>query len=184
MRDSAQIDTPLSSPRTRAVAIFLSAVLQTYAQLLCMPFIPLRHLWHVSLNPDLVAFCEYWKGRWKEHQSSNLHIQVLTDHFWGCVGGFYEIMPPFYLPKFTIVRVLLTFLEVCKFTFCDRKGYCVCYISLWCLLCWSICSSLQVGFGALRKSSDLGCPSGSKQLAYIRAQFNYLIWLVKNSQCC
>ena len=43
-------------PRTRAVAIFLSAVLQTYAQPLCLPFSLLRHLSHVSLNPDLVAF--------------------------------------------------------------------------------------------------------------------------------
>jgi hypothetical protein len=41
-------------PRTRAVAIFLSAVLQTYAQPLCLPSSLLRH---VSLNPDLLAFC-------------------------------------------------------------------------------------------------------------------------------
>ena len=56
MRLSVPIDTPLSIPRTRAVAIFLSAVLQTYALLLCLPFSLLRHLSHVSLNPDLVAF--------------------------------------------------------------------------------------------------------------------------------
>ena len=43
-------------PRTRAVAIFLPAVLQAYAQPLCLPFSLLRHLWHVSLNPDLFAF--------------------------------------------------------------------------------------------------------------------------------
>ena len=36
----------------------------------------------------------FWKGRWKQHQSYNRHIQAPTDHFWGCVGGFYEIMPP------------------------------------------------------------------------------------------
>ena len=68
----------------------------------------------------------YWKGRWKEHQSSNRHIQAPTDHFWGCVGVFYEIMPPcrpLTGSEFTNVRVFLTFLEVCKFTtFCDRKG--------------------------------------------------------------
>ena len=56
-----------------------------------------------------------------------LYIQVPTDHFWGCMGGFYEIMPPcrpLTGSKFTIVRVCLTFLEVRKFTtFCDRKGY-------------------------------------------------------------
>ena len=42
-------------------------------------------------------------------------------------GCFSEVMPQCSPPtwsKFTIVRVLLTFLEVCKFTtFCDRKGY-------------------------------------------------------------
>ena len=82
--------------------------------------------------------CFFWKGRWKEHQSSNryVHIQVPTDHFWGCVG---EIISPPWRPltdvpytateedlgsEFTNVRVL--FLEVCKFTtFCDRKGYTV-----------------------------------------------------------
>ena len=31
-------------PRMRAVAIFLSVVLQTYRQPLCLPFIMLRHL--------------------------------------------------------------------------------------------------------------------------------------------
>ena len=53
MRNSVQIDTPLSS---RARALWRSSVLQTYAQPLCLPFSLLRHLWHVSLNPDLVAF--------------------------------------------------------------------------------------------------------------------------------
>ena len=99
-------------PRTGAVAIFLPAVLQTY-------FSQLRHLWHNSLNTYLSAFfLEHWKGRWKEHQSSNRHIQVPTDAFWGCVGGFNEIMLqccPSTGSKFTILRVLLTFLEVCKF---------------------------------------------------------------------
>ena len=47
------------------------------------------------------------------------------------MGGFYEIMPQCPPPtgsKSTIVRVLLTFLEVCKFTFGDRK---VCSVRSW-----------------------------------------------------
>ena len=62
----------------RARELWRSAALQTYAHSLC-----------VSLNPDLFCFFfEYWKGRWKQHQSTDCHIQVPTDHFWGCVGGF------------------------------------------------------------------------------------------------
>ena len=79
-------------PHTRAVAIF------PIAQSLCLPFSLLRHLWHVSLNPNFFGFfLEYWKGRWKQHQSSDRHIQVPTGHFWGCVGGF--TMPPAYRVK-------------------------------------------------------------------------------------
>ena len=90
-------------PCTRAVAIFLPAVLQAYAQPLCLPFSLLRHLWHVSVNPDLFAFfLEYWKGRWKQHQSTNCHIQVPTNHFWGYVDDFLwdnAAMPPAYRDK-------------------------------------------------------------------------------------
>ena len=96
MHNSAQIDTPLSS---RARMLWQSFFLRLiYAQPLCLPFSLLRHLWHVSLNPDLFAFFKYWKGGWKEHQSSDRHIQVPTHHFWGCVGVFYEIMPQFHPP--------------------------------------------------------------------------------------
>ena len=101
-------------PHTRAVAIFIFAVLQTYAQPLCLPFNLLRHFMTCLTQ---CGHCCFFL----------LYIQVPTDHFWGCMGGFYEIMPPcrpLTGSKFTIVRVCLTFLEVRKFTtFCDRKGY-------------------------------------------------------------
>ena len=53
----------------------------------------------------------------KQHQSSNRHMHVPTDHFWGCVGGFeWGIVPHATRlateSKFTIVRVLLMFLDV------------------------------------------------------------------------
>ena len=114
-------------PRTHPMVISLPAISQTYAQPLYLPISLLRHLWHVSLNMDLFAFLKYWNGRWKKHQRSDHHIQVPTDRFWGCVNGFYEIMPPYCLPtgsKFKLCEFLLTFLEVYKFTtFCDWKVY-------------------------------------------------------------
>ena len=50
-------------------------------------------------------FFEYWKGRWKQHQSSNRHIQA---RFWGCVGSF-SVMPPAYRVR---VHKCTSFLDV------------------------------------------------------------------------
>ena len=59
---------------------------------------------------------ETQKGRWKQHQSSDHHIQKPADHFWGYVDGILSQCSPPTRSKFTIVQVLLTFLGVCKFT--------------------------------------------------------------------
>ena len=97
MRHSVRINTPLSS-RARALwrSFFLPFYRPTHSLCAC-----LSACWDIydmshSIRTFLL-FLEYWKGRWKQHQSSDCHIQVLTDHFWGCVGGFYEIMP--HLPR-------------------------------------------------------------------------------------
>ena len=74
-------------------------------------------------------FFKYWKGRWKEHQ----HMQVQTDHLWGCVGGFYEIMPPCRLltgSEFTNVQVFLTLQHLVTKRV---KGSCSAFLSCLCM---------------------------------------------------
>ena len=39
------------------------------------------------------CFFKCWKGRWKLYQRFYRHIQLPTNHFWGCVGVILEIKP-------------------------------------------------------------------------------------------
>ena len=106
-------------PRIRVVAIFLSAVLQTYAQPLCLPFSLL--LWHVSLIPDLFAFFLTTERVWKQHQKLRPpHRLTTSEDAWvvfmshaACLPGQSSQMCEFSW-------------QVCKFTtlFCDRKKIC------------------------------------------------------------
>ena len=71
----------------------------------------------------LLLFFRVLKSRWKQHQSSDCHIQVPTDHFWGCVGVFYRHAAR--LPRVKVYNCA-SFVHVSrsKFTtFCDQKGY-------------------------------------------------------------
>ena len=121
MHNSAQIDTPVHPAHARRGDL-LSAVLQTYAQ--PVPAFQPNETFMTCLTQPfcffrtfLLYFFEYWKGRWNQHQRSDRHIQVPTDHFWGHIGGFYRTMPQCRRIKvLNCVWVLLTFLEVCKLT--------------------------------------------------------------------
>ena len=104
MHNSAQIDTPHSS---RAHAPWRSFCRFTDLRTASVPAFQPAETFMTCLTQSGPTHPACWD------------IQVPTYHFWGCVGGFYKIMPLCRPPtgsKFTIVRVLLTFLDVCKFT--------------------------------------------------------------------